>query len=110
MRPAFARVRSIVLIAMLFAPFARIIPEAELFTLTDTELIALPAGPVASMVPELALTMTVLELMPNFVPEMAPEFVSVAVVATMALPLVPVAWIAPEFAKLSVVADIAVLL
>src|SRR5436190_22130721 len=109
MRPAFARVRSVVLRAMLLlAPFARMIPEAELFRLADTDWIARPAGPVASMMPELPLTVRVLPVMPRFVAEMTAEFVTVAVVATMALPLVPVAWMVPEFAKASVVAVIAV--
>jgi hypothetical protein len=73
--------------------FARIFPVLALSMVAVVSAkIAIPVATSASMVPELALSVTPpLASIPNLSPEMVPEFVPVNVVAMIASPFVPFA-------------------
>src|SRR3954452_3364435 len=93
-------------IPTLVAPVARMIPELPFSTFPVLAEIALPLAPVASIIPEVLLTVPLPE-MPDELAEINPEFVMENVLATMARPPEPVGSTVPEFTAVRSVALIA---
>src|SRR4051794_7577349 len=112
MMPEFVTLAVLLMLSAIpVAPFALMTPGPTLFTVVVAAVIAMPPAPVASITPELLVTVTLLfETIALIVPEISPVFATVAALFTeIARPLVPAARIMPgaELARVTVSAEIA---